>query len=314
MWKHCLYMVTIISILSIHNAHACSPPKSHYKHVGCTSHLGVFLASKDDGLPVALLDKTGNKTADLFTYQAVLANEFKSGLLPVQKNGKIGYINDKGKVVIDFEYEPIHQKMWARGVSDGRIIIRQNGALGVIDTSGKIIVAPDSTYTNISDFHQGKATITQTKQSYQINKDGERIHPVSHQYSSTKTTKQSQTPQPPKTTPNPPTPKAFLPHQQDGKWGFVDETGTPMIIYTFDEVKPYSEGLAAVRISDNWGFIDGAGNLVIDFRFNKDGFIPNTQVPPSEPLMFFRGKAWIGSLNSGAKLCINTQGINVDCT
>jgi hypothetical protein len=33
-----------------------------------------------------------------------------------------------------------------------------------------------------------------------------------------------------------------------------------------DEVTPYHEGLAAVRIGSQWGFIDQDGNLVIDFR------------------------------------------------
>ena len=33
-----------------------------------------------------------------------------------------------------------------------------------------------------------------------------------------------------------------------------------------DEIAPFSEGLAAVRIGDEWGFIDTEGELVIDFR------------------------------------------------
>src|SRR5210317_56088 len=33
-----------------------------------------------------------------------------------------------------------------------------------------------------------------------------------------------------------------------------------------DEVTPYHEGLAAVRIGSQWGFIDQDGNLVIDLR------------------------------------------------
>ena len=33
-----------------------------------------------------------------------------------------------------------------------------------------------------------------------------------------------------------------------------------------DEIAPFSEGLAAVRIGDKWGFIDKDGKLVIDFR------------------------------------------------
>ena len=41
-----------------------------------------------------------------------------------------------------------------------------------------------------------------------------------------------------------------------------------------DEITPFSEGLAAVRVGEKWGFIDQDGKLVIDFRddlvWNKD--------------------------------------------
>lgn len=103
-------LVLLVCLATYTTSYACTPPKSHYKHVSCTARTGVFLAVKDDGSPVALLDKKGNKTADLFAYQAVLASEFKSGLLPAQKNGKVGYINDKGKTVIAFDYQPMNGK------------------------------------------------------------------------------------------------------------------------------------------------------------------------------------------------------------
>lgn len=296
----------ITLIVSFGTAHACTLPKSHYKHVSCTARTGVFIASKDDGSPVALLDKKGNKTANLFAYQAVLASEFKSGLLPAQKNGKVGYINDQGKVVIGFDYEPMAGKTWARGAYDGRIIIKQQGALGVIDTKGNVVVMPNRNFSSISDFKDGKATIKDKRSSYQISKDGAPLgnNPASV-ISATPTNK----------THAKIMPKNLMPRQQDGKWGFVDEIGTPMIVYTFDEVRPYSEGLAAVRTANYWGFIDMGGNLVIDFRFDKNGFVLTSTDAPElpEPLFFHNGKAWIGSLHDGKKLCINTQGVNISC-
>lgn len=46
---------------------------------------------------------------------------------------------------------------------------------------------------------------------------------------------------------------------------------TPLLGYSqgpdiVDEIAPFSEGLAAVRMGDKWGFIDTEGQLVIDFR------------------------------------------------
>lgn len=200
-------------------------------------------------------------------------------------------------------------KAWARGVHDGRIIIKQHGGFGVIDATGNIILAPNKAINHIGDFKHGKATVKEQYTSYQITKDGKRL-------TKTPTTTASiNTITPIQNSKAKIVPKNIVPHQKDGKWGFVDEIGTPMIVYAFDEVKPYSEGLAAVRTGDNWGFIDLTGRLVIDFRFNKDGFILESSDAPNlpEPLLFTHGKAWIGSLNNGQKLCINPQGVNIDC-
>lgn len=303
MKKYLLSILLLVLGLLTPLAYACTPPKSHYKNVICSARSDVFLALKDNGLPVALLDKKGNKTADLFAYDAVLGLEFKHGLLPALKNGKVGYINDKGKTVIAFNYEPMSGDQWARGVQNGRIIVKQNGGMGMLDTQGNIIIRPNKNIKSISNFSRGVATVIAKDETYAIDKKGKRTHQIQNQPSD-------------KGKPsNPNTQLILIPKQQDGKWGFVDDKGVPMIIYTFDDVKPYSENLAAVRMGDNWGFIDKSGQLVIDFRFHKDGFILESPKNPELPwpLMFKNAKAWIGSLNNGDKLCINLQGVNISC-
>jgi len=303
MKKYLLSILLLLLGLLTPLAYACTPPKSHYKNVICSARSDVFLALKDNGLPVALLDKKGNKTADLFAYDAVLGLEFKHGLLPALKNGKVGYINDKGKTVIAFNYEPMSGDQWARGVQNGRIIVKQNGSMGMLDTQGNIIIRPNKNIKSISNFSRGVATVIAEDETYAIDKKGKRTHQIQNQPSD-------------KGKPsNPNTQLILIPKQQDGKWGFVDDKGVPMIIYTFDDVKPYSENLAAVRMGDNWGFIDKSGQLVIDFRFHKDGFILESPKNPELPwpLMFKNAKAWIGSLNNGDKLCINLQGVNISC-
>lgn len=293
------------------SAHACQIPKSFYKHVSCTARAGVYLAVKDDGSPVALLDKKGEKLADLFAYESALGSEFRSGLLPVKKGGKVGYINEKGKVVIGFNYQPMTSGVWARGVHDGRIVVRQNGGLGVIDTTGKSIVKPSKDITSISDFRSGRATVVARSGTYAIDKSGHKIATTQHtpNTQSTQSVPKSNTPKPA------PVNLTLFPRQMDGKWGFVDGDGTPMIQYVFDEVKPYSEGLAGVRMGDKWGFIDMGGNLVVPFRFEVEGFDMNSQHLPKyqEPMMFYQGKAWISNLHDGTKLCINKKGTNVEC-
>lgn len=318
--KMTLLMVGLLSM----SAWACQVPKSYYKHVSCTARAGVYLAVKDDGSPVALLNKNGEKTADLFAYDAVLASEFHAGLLPVRQGNKVGYINTQGKTVIAVKYDSLGGKAWARGVHDGRIVVKQNGGFGVIDTTGKTIVKPAQANEQISDFRQGRASVTTAGGVYQIDKAGSKIATaqVAKKTTNTQATKATK-PQTqaratkPKAVPKPATPTnlTLIPQEKEGKWGFVDERGVPMIQFVFDEVKPFSEGLASVRMGDKWGFINQAGDLVVPFRFHKDEFIFDSEHLPqyAEPLVFYQGKAWISNLHTGEKLCINKRGVNVLC-
>ena len=373
-----LGLVAVLSYASIGIAFAaCKPPKSDYKNVSCTAQSGVYLATKDDGSPVALLDSKGKKTADLFTYHAVLAHQFGDGLMPVQLGGKVGYINKNGKTAISAQYDRMPTGAWARGVSDGRIVVYKNGAFGVIDTRGKTVVGFDRSISNITDFQNGVATVTKGNQRYQIDTSGKRIastpatlaptpqvatEPSSPppSYTQTKPPPASVTisqtssnvlgassthivTQPTSTTPamsqafvsssvvstpvnqgatvsavpmrSSTTSPPFFPAQQNGKWGFIDANGVAMIQYVFDEVQSYSEGLAAVRMGSRWGYIDGRGDLVIDFRFEQSGVVPNGATPtlPSTPFKFKNGRAWIGNLANGTKMCIDRQGNPAAC-
>jgi serine/threonine protein kinase len=56
----------------------------------------------------------------------------------------------------------------------------------------------------------------------------------------------------------------FLSH----KWGFINEAGEEVIPSIYQEVRAFSEGLAAVKKDDKWGFIDNAGNVVVPFTYD----------------------------------------------
>lgn len=50
-------------------------------------------------------------------------------------------------------------------------------------------------------------------------------------------------------------------------WGFINKTGQVAIPPQFEEVRPFSEGLAEVKIDDKWGFINTQGQLQIPAKF-----------------------------------------------
>ena len=54
---------------------------------------------------------------------------------------------------------------------------------------------------------------------------------------------------------------------KQGKYGFIDKTGTLVIPMQYDVVNGFSEGLAKVKINGKCGFINITGNVVIPLTF-----------------------------------------------
>ena len=59
------------------------------------------------------------------------------------------------------------------------------------------------------------------------------------------------------------------------KAGFIDRTGKVVIELRFDAVRPFSEGLACVKVDDHWGYIDKTGRFVVAPVFSIAGDFSN---------------------------------------
>lgn len=77
------------------------------------------------------------------------AYRFENGYAPVCKNGKWGYINKKGKVVIPFKYDS------AYGYGDGLFTVVKGDSCGVLDIDKNVVVPFE--YFDLSSFHAGVA-------------------------------------------------------------------------------------------------------------------------------------------------------------
>jgi len=314
-----LFVMSIIAatpfLMSNAQAASCKIPKSYYKNVSCTASSGYFLAIKDFGAPVALIDKQGKSVVDLSRYQKVDADKISGGLLPVLRNGRVGYVNMQGRETIPAMYDMLKESQgWARPVSEGRIVVKQNGHYGVIDTANKTIVPFSAAISDIDDYRSGMTRVRKNQAISWLDKNGK---PTRDPNSNSKADSQTSTtnenvkemqqsaPSSPFTT--------LQPRQQDGRWGFVDDNNVTMITYSFDEVRPFSEGLAGVRIDNEWGFVNLGGELVIPFRFDKSGVSVGDSYKDQPAFVFTNGKAWIGNLKNGAKMCIDKEGSSVGC-
>ena len=314
-----LFVMSVVTatsfLMSNAQAASCKIPKSYYKNVSCTASSGYFLAIKDFGAPVALINKQGKSVVDLSRYQKVDADKISGGLLPVLRNGRVGYVNMQGRETIPAMYDMLKESQgWARPVSDGRIVVKQNGHYGVIDTANKTIVPFSAAISDIDDYRSGMTRVRKNQAISWLDKNGK---PTRDPNSNSKADSQTSTtnenvkeiqqsaPSSPFTT--------LQPRQQDGRWGFVDDNNVTMITYSFDEVRPFSEGLAGVRIDNEWGFVNLGGELVIPFRFDKSGVSVGDSYKDQPAFVFTNGKAWIGNLKNGAKMCIDKEGSSVGC-
>lgn len=121
------------------------------------------------------------------------------------------------------------------------LVVVQNGKYGYIDHEGKIVIRPQFVWAE--DFWRGLGTVYVCGHYVSIDSSGTllplRITVEGH----------------------------LEARKKDDKFGFVDAAGTFIIAPAFDDVLPFSEGLAAVRSGEKWGFIDASGHLVIPPQF-----------------------------------------------
>ncbi|HMM81506.1 MAG TPA: WG repeat-containing protein [Pyrinomonadaceae bacterium] len=201
------------------------------------------------------------------------ADSFREGLAAVRINGKWGYIDETGTLILPAIYDSAFffseglayvekgaDEMFirkdgkvafsipadaTRGPSGGMVIAGRttfqddNFKVGIMDNTGRILLSPE--YDAVEPFSEGLA--------------------------------------------------AF---QNAELWGYLDMSGKPAIRAQFDAAKSFASGLAAVEINGKWGFIDKTGRLVIPAIYNA----------VRQP--FSKGIAWVEL--DGRNIFINEAG------
>ena len=111
------------------------------------------------------IDKTG-KLVIPCVYDAV--DEFHDGLARVNKDGKLGFIDKTGKEVIPFEYD------YVCDFHEGLAGARKNGKYGFIDKTGKEVIPFE--YNSVSAFHDGFVLGINDEESYYIDKNNQKLN------------------------------------------------------------------------------------------------------------------------------------------
>lgn len=218
------------------------------------------------------------------------ASSFSEGLALVENDSGCGYIDREGKVIIPFKYGTK-----SSGFSEGLAAVETDNGVCYIDKKGNIVI--ETHYIGAGSFSCGLAKVTEDYWSWGfIDKEGNEIIPCTlTQY---------------RGGPVEDFIDGYLTHydtsgilffditgkelhrceyynnnQQDlvsdgilfecsnGKYGLFDLNDNKRRITPneFDEVRDFSEGLAAVMKDDKFGYINNKGEVVIPFLFDWAG-------------------------------------------
>ena len=285
------------------------PDVEGYDKVGCLRDglAGVIKQSNDEydkTNRVGYIDKEGQLIIP-FEFDAIVAgeggeslefNDFSEGLAAVSKNDKYGFIDTKGKVIIEPNYE------WASSFSDGLAIVSAEGLYGAIDKQGKTVIPFE--YQALADFHDGFATAARPPKDLEdyeskyglINKQNEIVIPFMYESMGNLS-------------------ESLIAVKKDGKWGYVDTKNKAIIPINlaYETVNDFSDGLAAVfsyeENSDNlkYGYIDKTGKLVIPMQFIKAYW------DDSEGLIDFNNGIAVVNDKEGRTFCINKKVKEIQC-
>ncbi|MCX6352033.1 MAG: WG repeat-containing protein [Bacteroidetes bacterium] len=203
-------------------------------------------------------------------------------LFPYQAGDKWGYIDKKGKIIINPQFN------YATLFYDGAaLVVSSDSKIGYIGEDGKYLI--NATYKNALPFSEGLAcVVTENGKPQYIDKkgnvkftlgEGDRCGSFYEGLAAVRV---------------------------KDKWGFMDKQGNMKINPQFDYYKSFCNGLAPVAIMNKdkgnymWGYINKKGELAINHQFNRaEGF--------SEDLaLVYDGKKY-GYIDKDGKYVINPQ-------
>lgn len=204
-----------------------------------------------------------------------------SGMLPIVEDGKLGFMDASGKVLIRPQFlmytaglldmDPFSGELaplptgnkWGYVDRTGRYVVNPQfesaapfeeglarvtlrNKVGFIDRTGGYVVNPQ--FDDAADFSEGLAAVRLGAKWGYINTEGEYVVNPQFEYAGAFE-------------------ESVARVVQNGRWGYIDREGVFKINPQFDEAGDFREGTAVVRAGDRWGTIDDQGKYVVQPQF-----------------------------------------------
>lgn len=212
-----------------------------------------------------------------------LISKCSNGVMKVGRKDKYGFLDRYGREVIPCKYKGAnffydnHIVVWTddatitmdnlgrvipsdssapiSGYSEGLAIIIRNGKSGYVNMQKTIVISCE--YDMAWPFSEGIALVKKDKETYAINKRGERVFKISGYMEVASFV------------------DGYAKVMKDGKWGCIDVTGKEIIPCMYEAVGDFFEGLCAVRAGNKIGFIDRQNNMVINCKYSSTNSFEN---------------------------------------
>lgn len=175
-------------------------------------------------------------------------------LYPIRVNGKAGYIDARGNVVI----KPKFMRAWVFSEGLAPVQISDDPVYGYINRQGDFAIGPWHGIASV--FSEGLGLISRNGGQGFIDPSGKTV--IEPQFSFAKSFSDGMA-------------QVILdqctPSVDCGLIGYIDKSGRVVIKPQFRAARDFHEGLAAVRRGDDeWTFIDRAGNQITEMHFRSD--------------------------------------------
>ena len=178
--------------------------------------------------------------------------DFHECLAAIKRNGKWGFIDKTGKLVIPCVYDAVDE------FHDGLARVNKDGKLGFIDKTGKEVIPFE--YDYVCDFHEGLAGVRKNGKYGFIDKTGKEVIPFEYDYVCDFH-------------------EGLAGARKNGKYGFIDKTGKEVIPFEYNSVSAFHDGFV-LGINDEESYYIDKNNQKLNLKLMitdiKDVFtIPN---------------------------------------
>ena len=229
----------------------------------------------------------------LFLFSSCAFAQENNSPRPIQQNGKWGYIDSTGKIVIKPQF------VWAEEFSEGlAAFANEDGKHGYIDESGQVVIEP--IFNNWTDFSEGLAAVSINFEWGYIDKTGKWAIPRQFAEAGRFSNglalvtvplngKVSVPPGPEKHVFIDKTGKVVIDPKDDilnGRFSeeagaiqfntdrglnavLIDKTGKTILTVQDIETLGFSEGLLPAKKDGKWGYLDPTGQFVIEPQFKE---------------------------------------------